>query len=113
MKNISKIRELKRSMDWQIIDQIQLMLRSYKYNNVPAGSLVLWDIGFLSKSIWKTRKRRKIVQYVCYLPKNHPKNTLTMRKKKGKVFENVELQVIGHVLLKLMENKEEILGMKD
>lgn len=28
----------------------------------------------------------RIVQYVCYLPKNHEKNTMAMRKKRRKYF---------------------------
>ena len=30
---------------------------------------------------------KRIVQYVCYLPKNHKKNTLAMQKKRRKYFE--------------------------
>lgn len=85
-----KDKGIEKGADWQIIDRDTVdALRSYKIvNNVPAGSLVLWDSRvFHQNQYGKPGSEERIVQYVCYLPKNHPKNTLAMRKKRRKYFE--------------------------
>ena len=85
-----KDKGIEKGGDWQLIDHETVdSLRNYKrVNNVPAGSLVLWDSRvFHQNQYGKAGSEERIVQYVCYLPKNHPKNTLGMRKKRKKYFE--------------------------
>ena len=56
--------------------------------NVPAGSLVLWDSRtFHQNQYGKPNSEERIVQYICYLPKNHPNNTNSQIKKRKKYFE--------------------------
>ena len=53
--------------------------------NVPAGSVVLWDSRVLHQNqngAPESEERR--VQYICYLPKNNPRNTPAMQKKRRK-----------------------------
>ena len=76
--------------DWQLIDEDYLTTIKDKSKSlkVSAGSLVLWDSRTLHQNQYgKAGSEERIVQYVCYLPKNHPKNTLGMRKKRRKYFE--------------------------
>lgn len=54
---------------------------------VPAGALVLWDSRtFHQNQYGAPGSEERIVQYVCYLPADHPKNTEAMRKKRAKYF---------------------------
>ena len=56
--------------------------------HVPAGSLVLWDSRtFHQNQYGAPNSEERIVQYVCYLPKTHPKNTQSIQKKRIKYFE--------------------------
>ena len=55
--------------------------------NVPAGSLVLWDSRtFHQNQFGFPSEEERIVQYVCYLPKNHVKNTISNQSKRLKYF---------------------------
>ena len=83
-------RGMKKGGDWQLIDHSVLdTMQDYKrVNHVEAGSLVLWDSRvFHQNQYGKPGSEERIVQYVCYLPKNHLKNTLGMRKKRNKYFK--------------------------
>jgi hypothetical protein len=59
---------------------------------VPAGAMVLWDSRCFHQNQYgvvlpgKTAEER-IVQYVCYLPKNNPGNTKKMQEKRRLYFE--------------------------
>ena len=56
--------------------------------NVPAGSLVLWDSRtFHQNQYGEPNSEERIVQYICYLPKNNPNNTNSQTKKRKKYFE--------------------------
>ena len=53
--------------------------------HVPAGALVLWDSRtFHQNQYGKPRSEERIVQYVCFLPRSHTKNTEAMQKKRRK-----------------------------
>ena len=82
-------RGIKKGGDWQLIEHsVVNSMKNYKrVNHVKAGSLVLWDSRvFHQNQYGKPNSEERIVQYVCYLPKNHEKNTLAMRKKRQKYF---------------------------
>ena len=50
---------------------------------IPAGSLVLWDSRvFHQNQYGEPNSEERIVQYVCYFPKNHPKYTNSIKSKK-------------------------------
>jgi hypothetical protein len=77
------------SSNWQLIDHTHLstIQENKKILNVPAGSLVLWD----SRTFHQNRfgvpsSEERIVQYICYLPKNHKNNTLSQQKKRKEYF---------------------------
>ena len=61
-----------------------------KVLDVKAGSLVLWDSRTFHQNqygpIDSSRKEERIVQYVCFLPDNHIKNTTSMKTKRLKYF---------------------------
>ena len=83
--------------DWQVIDKDTVSaLNEYKrVVKVEAGSLVLWDSRvFHQNQYGKPGSEERIVQYVCYLPKNHTNNTLATRKKRQKYFD--ELRTTSH-----------------
>ena len=83
----------KESNNWQKIDKNYL--RSIEDNrlvlNVPAGSLVLWDSKTFHQNIMQNKSEERLVQYVCYLSKNHKKNTKTMKEKRLKYFKERRL----------------------
>lgn len=84
-----KDRGITKGGDWQLIehDVVNAMKDYKKINDVKAGSLVLWDSRvFHQNQYGKPGSEERIVQYVCYLPKNHEKNTMAMRKKRRKYF---------------------------
>ena len=54
---------------------------------VPAGALVLWDSRTFHQNQYGTPgSEERIVQYVCYLPRTHEKNTAAMQRKRQKYF---------------------------
>ena len=77
--------------NWQLIDKKDI-IEAEKYKrvlNVPAGALVLWDSRtFHQNQYGLPNSEERIVQYVCFLPKNHEKNTENMRLKRRKYFED-------------------------
>ena len=90
-------REIKSSNNWQLInhDTLQEMTAKKKVLEVPAGALVLWDSRtFHQNQYGAPNSEERIVQYVCYLPKKHPKNTKSQQSKRLKYFE--ELRTTSH-----------------
>jgi ectoine hydroxylase-related dioxygenase (phytanoyl-CoA dioxygenase family) len=49
---------------------------------VPAGSLVLWDSRCFHQNQYGNVGEERLVQYVCYLPRNAPGNTKKMQEKR-------------------------------
>ena len=95
----SYFREINKSNDsknWQLINQNYLNTISHKKKilQVPAGSLVLWDSRIFHQNIHSNSKEERIVQYICMLPKNNHNNTLAMKKKRLKYFN--ELRTTSH-----------------
>ena len=55
--------------------------------DVPAGSLVLWESRtFHQNQYGKPNSEERMIQYICMLPDNHPKNTEAMKRKRVKYF---------------------------
>ena len=81
---------LTKTGNWILIDKDYLdkIEDKKKVLNVPKGSLVLWDSRcFHQNQIGEDNKEDRLVQYVCYLPKSHSKNTESMRKKRLNYFK--------------------------
>ena len=54
---------------------------------VPAGALVVWDSRtFHQNQYGAPESEERIVQYVCYLPREHKKNTEAMKRKRQKYY---------------------------
>ena len=78
------------SKNWNLIDTDYLdeIQDKKRVLHIPAGSLVLWDSRvFHQNQYGKPGSEERLVQYVCYLPKSHPKNTDAMQRKRKKYFE--------------------------
>lgn len=76
--------------NWNLIDHETLaqMAPLKRVLKVPAGALVLWDSRtFHQNQYGAPKSEERIVQYVCFLPKNHPKNTKKIQEKRRKYFE--------------------------
>jgi len=78
--------------NWQLIDHETIARISDKKRvlDVEAGSLVLWDSRTFHQNQYSNgdiSNEERIVQYVCFLPSNHPKNTDAMHKKRLKYFQ--------------------------
>lgn len=85
------------SSDWQMIDLnfLEEIEDSKKVLNVPAGGLVIWDSRIFHQNQYgKAGSEERLIQYLCYLPKNVKSNTETMIKKRRKYFD--ELRTTSH-----------------
>ena len=84
-----KSKGISSSKNWQLIDKetIDSMSSLKKVLNVPAGALVLWDSRtFHQNQYGAPNSEERLVQYVCYLPESHKKNTQSMKTKRLKYF---------------------------
>ena len=81
--------------NWQYInpDYLESIKHTKKILNVPKGSLVIWDSRTFHQNIHSSNEE-SIVQYLSYLPKSSPKNTLSQQKKRLKYFN--ELRTTSH-----------------
>lgn len=74
---------------WNKIDPAVLadMEESRLGLEVPAGALVLWDSRtFHQNQYGAPGSEERIVQYVCYFPREHEKNTAAIQRKRQKYF---------------------------
>ena len=81
---------LKFNNNWQLINENELEKIEHlkKILNVEAGSLVLWDSRcFHQNQFGKPNSEERLVQYICFLPKNNKQNTKNMQKKRLKYFK--------------------------
>ena len=73
--------------NWNLIKAADLEGLEKKALEIPAGSLVLWDSRtFHQNRYGAPNSEERLVQYVCYLPKSHPKNTENMKQKRLKYY---------------------------
>lgn len=75
------------SKNWHKIDPAFLDPSMKRVLNIPAGSLVLWDSRtFHQNQYGKPGSEERIVQYVCFLPKNNKGNSFVQQRKRLKYF---------------------------
>ena len=87
--NIMDIEEPK---DWNIIDKEYLMnfhLEKQKFLKVNAGDLVIWDSRTFHQNTCGSIScdEERLIQYLCYLPKNNINNDEKQQKQRKKFFE--------------------------
>lgn len=78
------------SKNWFLIEHFYLdkIKDSKKILHVKPGDLVIWDSRtFHQNQYGASNSEERIVQYLCYLPKNNIKNTKTIQEKRRKYFE--------------------------
>ena len=86
--------KLKGTKNWIKIESdflnLNLIQNQKRILKVKAGSLVLWDSRIFHQNCIGTPecKEERIVQYVCFLPKNNPKNNKKIREKRLEYFKN-------------------------
>ena len=75
--------------NWQLIDHDYLatLKDNMRILKVKAGSLVLWDSRTFHQNQYGKIGEERIVQYVCFLPKNHKQNTPSQHEKRVKYYE--------------------------
>jgi hypothetical protein len=84
-----KDRNIKSSNNWHLIDHKYLEeIKCYKRElKINKGDLVIWDSRtFHQNKYGKPNSEERLVQYVCYLPKNDTKNNQNQRAKREKYF---------------------------
>ena len=75
--------------NWLLIDHAYLSTITEKKRvlKVKAGSLVLWDSRTFHQNQYGKPGEERIVQYVCFLPKNSKLNSKKMREKRAKYYQ--------------------------
>ena len=78
--------------DWNIIDENYLInnhMEKQRFLNVKAGDLVIWDSRTFHQNTCGNLgcNEERLIQYLCYLPKNNVKNDEKERKQRIKFFE--------------------------
>ena len=84
-----KERQISNSKNWNLIDHDFLKEIEYskKILKVNAGDLVIWDSRtFHQNQYGDSNNEERIVQYICYLPKNVKENNYNIQKKREKYF---------------------------
>tara|TARA_B110001452_G_scaffold267348_1_gene276880 strand:- start:2759 stop:3637 length:879 start_codon:yes stop_codon:yes gene_type:complete len=79
--------------DWNILDKeyVDQLEDKKEYLDVSAGSLVLWDSRTFHQNTCGTPscEEERLIQYVCYLPKNNPINDEDMKNLRLKYFNKL------------------------
>lgn len=79
--------------DWNPIEQtyVETIQNKKKILRVDAGSLVIWDSRTFHQNTCGPEhcKEERLVQYLCFLPKNNIINDLEMQKLRLKCFKNI------------------------
>lgn len=75
--------------NWRIIDKEYLkeIECCRKVVKVNAGDMILWDSRTFHQSQYGNLPEERLVQYVCFLPKNHRSNNPLIKKKRKHYFE--------------------------
>jgi hypothetical protein len=82
-----KERGLTGARNWRLIDPEYLKDLKRVVVKVDAGDMVLWDSRTFHQSQYGTNEER-LVQYVCFLPRNHEGNTPGQQRQRLKYFKN-------------------------
>ncbi len=79
--------------DWNPIpsEYANKFIETRKVLDVKAGSLILWDSRTFHQNTCGSAESNedRLVQYLCFLPKNHISNTEKQQKLRQKYFENL------------------------
>tara|TARA_B100000902_G_scaffold399948_1_gene473899 strand:+ start:12296 stop:13180 length:885 start_codon:yes stop_codon:yes gene_type:complete len=79
--------------DWNILDQnyVNELAEDKIYLNVKKGDLVIWDSRTFHQNCCGDLNcnEERLVQYLCYLPKNNEKNDTKQQKQRRKFYENL------------------------
>ena len=84
-----KSRNISNTKNWNLIpeEDLNIIAKTKRILKVTAGSLVIWDSRcFHQNRYGKPNSEERVVQYVCYLPKNHSKNTDSIATKRRKYY---------------------------
>ena len=85
--------EIDEPRDWNIIDQnyIQQLIEDRLYLDVKEGDLVIWDSRTFHQNTCGDSSccEERLVQYLCYLPKDNEKNDTKQRSQRKKYFEKL------------------------
>ena len=95
----------KSSKRWNLIDHDYLKTIDYskKILKVTKGSLVIWDSRtFHQNQYGQSNSEERLVQYICYLPKNNIQNTKSEQNKRLKYF--LERRTTSHWPYKINVN---------
>lgn len=80
-----------KSNNWQLIDKSYLdTIKDTRIKlSVKPGDLVIWDSRLFHQNEISNPNEERLIQYICMLPKNHPKNTLSQQKKRLQYFKDL------------------------
>lgn len=95
----------KSSKRWNLIDHdyLKTIDNSKKILKVTKGSLVIWDSRtFHQNQYGQSNSEERLVQYICYLPKNNIQNTKSEQNKRLKYF--LERRTTSHWPYKINVN---------
>ena len=87
----------KNNKNWNLIEHsyLEKIKETKQVLNVPAGSLVIWDSRTFHQNQYSVANcEERLVQYICYLPKNNKKNTKAQQTKRLKYFN--EFRTTSH-----------------
>lgn len=88
-KNYFEERNISNSKNWNLIcpEYLETIAENKIALKVSAGSLVLWDSRtFHQNQYGYPNSEERIVQYICYFPREHKLNTSKMKEKRLKYF---------------------------
>lgn len=92
-ENYFKTMNIDSPNDWNIIDEdyIKTILNKQINLNVNAGDLVIWDSRTFHQNLCGNEytNEERLVQYLCYLPKNNQENTEEEKNYRKKYFEKL------------------------
>ena len=86
-----KDRNIESNNNWQVLekDYVESIKHLKRVLHVPAGSLVLWESRtFHQNQYGAPESEERMVQYVCYIPRNHIKNTEAIQEKRKRYFKD-------------------------
>ena len=85
--------EIDEPKDWNILDQnyVNELADDKIYLNVKEGDLVIWDSRTFHQNTCGDSScfEERLVQYLCYLPKDNEKNDIKQRTQRRKYFEKL------------------------
>ena len=85
--------EIDEPRDWNILDQkyVNELVEDKINLNVKAGDLVIWDSRTFHQNTCGDSSccEERLIQYLCYLPKNDEKNDAKQRSQRRKYFEKL------------------------